>query len=220
MRLAAFLLLLAPGVWAQSARVAPVSGFPKEFVRSVGLSLADQPFYGSQLLNGLSLHLRQVSPMPRAEAVRSYLEAAVAPSPRAAESLRAALGKTALEADQASALLLANGLARPEQFREIVEGLEGVKPGLGFGVSNLLKEAAGASGMHPEFARLLSVLGEKSKPVGKPFIYDARGRLSRLFDGTREEPAGGALVPAGPVGVEGYAPVRRPSGLLPAPKSK
>jgi hypothetical protein len=223
MRLAAVLLLLTTGAWGQPVRVAaPAARFPSDFVRSVQLSLAKEPFYGSQLLNGLGRHLQQVVPMPKAESVKLYLEAEVAATPRAAQALKSSLGRESLEAERAAALLLANGLARPDQFRDVLEGLEAAKPGLGFKVTELLKEAGERGRGHPEFMRLLRAVGERSAPVGKPFIYDARGRLSRLFDGTREEPAGGAMVPAGPVSAEGYRQDGQPrsSGLLPAPKKK
>ena len=161
--------------------------------------------------------------MRNASDVKRYLEAAVADSPRAMDSLKASMGQAPLEARRASALLLANGLARPEQFRDIVESLEGVKPGLGKQVTRLLKES-NSSGAHPDFVRLLRTLGEASVPVGKPFIYDSKGRLERLFDGTplrRDDES--SLLPAQPVrtgGYTGYGPDGKPrrNALLPAPK--
>lgn len=223
MRLAAVLLLLAAGAWAQPVRVAaPAARFPSDFVRTVQLSLAKEPFYGSQLLNGLSRHLQQVVPMPEAEAVKRYLETAVAPSPRAADALKASLGREPLESQRAAALLLANGLARPEQFRDILEGLEAAKPGLGLQAAGLLKEAGESGRGHPEFMRLLRTVGERSEPVGKPFIYDAQGRLSRLFDGTPRRTGDEAVLPADPVSAKGYSldGKPRPSGLLPAAKKQ
>ena len=222
MKRAAVLLLLATGAAAQTVRVAApaASGFPGAFTRTVQLSLAREPFYGSMLLNGFSQHLQTVLPMQKPEAVKRYLETAVASTPRELEALKASLGREPLEAQRASALLLANGLARPDQFRDILENLEAAKPGLGSRVTDLLKEADSQGRGHPGFARLLRALGERSRPIGEPFIYDAKGRLERIFDGAPERTGEDAFLPAQPVSVEtytGYGPdgKPRPSGLKP-----
>jgi hypothetical protein len=184
-KLAALLILLATGASAQTGRVAgpAASSFPRDFTRTVQLSLEQEPFYGSNLLNDFRLHLETVLPMQTPDAVKRYLETAVASSPHETAVLKASLGREPLAASRASALLLANGLARPDQFRDIVENLEAAKTGLGFKVTDILKDVAGQGGGHPEFARLLRTLGERSRPVGQPFIYDAKGRLERIFDG-------------------------------------
>jgi hypothetical protein len=94
-------------------------------------------------------------------------------------------------------LLLANGLARPDQFRDILENLEAAETGL--------KDVAGQGGGHPEFANLLGILGERSRPVGKPFIYDAKGRLERIFDGAPDRTDADDRVPSEPAAVDGDA---------------
>lgn len=223
MRNAALLLFLAAGAAAQNARVAapPAMGFPGAFARTVQLSLAQEPFYGSMLLNGFGGHLQMVLPMQKPQDIKRYLESAVASTPRELEDLKASLGREPLEAPRASALLLANGLARPDQFRDILEDLEAAKPGLGTQVTQLLKGSDGQGRGHPDFARLLRALGERSRPVGEPFIYDAKGRLERIFDGAPKRSEADAFLPSQAVtaeGYTGYGPDGKPrrSGLKPA----
>ncbi|MDX6770996.1 MAG: hypothetical protein SF051_15800 [Elusimicrobiota bacterium] len=221
------LLLLAASAQAgpvgRSGPVAAPTGFPGAFVGSVALSLQSQPLYGSMLLDSMDLHLRSVAVMRSPAAVKDYLVTAVAGTvaePRdAAARLRESLGREPMPAPRAAALLLANALARPDQFEEIAHGLETQRAGLGRHMARLLAEARG-EGDRRLIARLNAV-GSSLKPRSETSIYDRAGQLQSLFDGSPAfglADAGGVV--AVPEGYTGYGPDGRPrrSGLSPAPK--
>ena len=201
------------------AHAAPATGYSGAYLGMVSRSLAADPFFASRLLDSFDLHLRSVAAMTAPKAVRDYLEIAVVgagvSSPAA---LRASLGKEPMEPQRASALLLAHALARPEQFREVLDGLEAQKVGLGKNTAKLLREADGRGDRG-----LLAVLRSRGevKPKGKELTYDRFGQLDRMFDGGSS--GGGDTVSiAGPVavpeGYDGYGPDGRPrrTGLMPA----
>lgn len=201
------------------AHAAPATGYSGAYLGMVSRSLAADPFFGSRLLDSFDLHLRSVAAMTAPKAVRDYLEIAVVgagvSSPAA---LRASLGTEPMEPQRASALLLAHALARPEQFREVLDGLEARKAGLGKNTAKLLREANGRGDRG-----LLAILRARGevKPRGKELTYDRFGQLDKMFDGGGS--GGGDTVSiSGPVsvpeGYDGYGPDGRPrrTGLMPA----
>jgi hypothetical protein len=84
-----------------------------------------------------------VAAMTVPRAVLDYLEVAVIGSGLEARPLREALGAEPMEPPRAAALLLAQAIARPEQFLEVLGGLEARQPGLGAHTARLLREASG-----------------------------------------------------------------------------
>lgn len=223
---ALLLLLVAASAWAgpagpASGAAAHPTGFPGAFVGSVALSLRGQPLYGGMLLDSLDMHLRSVLSMRTPEAVREYLVSAVAGTvaePRlAAARIREGLGREPMPAPRAAALLLANALARPEQFEEVLNGLETERAGLGKHAAKLLAEARGV-GDRRLIARL-NAIGARLKPRSDASGYDRSGQLQSVFDGSAPlgAAAGDAPVEA-PADFTGYGPDGRPrrSGLRPA----
>ncbi|MBI2384541.1 MAG: hypothetical protein HYV14_00865 [Elusimicrobia bacterium] len=201
------------------AHAAPATGYSGAYLGMVSRSLAADPFFGSRLLDSFDLHLRSVAAMTAPRAVRDYLEIAVVgagvSSPAA---LRASLGKEPMEPQRASALLLAHALARPEQFREVLDGLETRKAGLGKNTAKLLREADGRGDR--SLIAALRARGEV-KPTGRESTYDRFGQLDKMFDGGGSDGrdtvdiSGPVSVPAG---YDGYGPDGRPrrSGLSPS----
>ncbi|MFH1725438.1 MAG: hypothetical protein ABII00_12575 [Elusimicrobiota bacterium] len=63
-------------------------------------------------------------------------------------------------------------------------GIENLRPGLGERVSESLRAAGNAPRGNPTLLQRLGEVGARIRPQ-VPFIYDARGRLERLFDGSR-----------------------------------
>lgn len=196
MKVAALLALAwlaAPGFAA--VRGAPARGaapgFVPRYLGSLSLSLRGDPLFAGRLLASFDKHLGAVAPLPGAREVGGYLQAQVAPAaegPAAradAARLSAGLGQEPIEADPAAALLLANGLMRPEQFREALEGLEGLREGWGQRVAWQLKRAGEKGVRHAEFRRLLEELGARFMPPPANPTYDARGRLVGAYDGGR-----------------------------------
>ncbi|UPT75358.1 MAG: hypothetical protein M0D55_06625 [Elusimicrobiota bacterium] len=122
-----------------------------------------------------------------------------------------------MEPQRAAAILLANALARPEQFREVLDGLESNKAGLGKHTAKLLRETSGTGDR-----RLLAALRERGavNPRGEASTYDRFGRLETLFDGAGAS-GGDTVEIRGSVGVPaeytGYGPDGRPrsTGLAP-----
>jgi hypothetical protein len=184
--------------------------------------LAADPFYGSRLLDSFELHLRAVAAMTAPLAVRDYLEVAVigsgvGASVGSAKALRSALGKEPMDPQRAAALMLAHSLARPEEFHEVLDGLEAQKAGLGKYTAKLLREVRG-----PGDRRLIAALRARGevKPKGTALTYDRFGQLDRIFDGAGADGrdtvhlSGPVTAPAG---FDGYGPDGRPrrSGLKP-----
>jgi hypothetical protein len=199
------------------------TGFPGAFVGSVALSLGQQPLYGGMLLDSLDLHLRSVLSMRSPQAVSDYLVTAVAGTvaePRsAAARIKESLGREAMPAPRAAALLLANALSRPEQFAEVLDGLETERAGLGKHAARLLAEAHGA-GDRRLIARLNAV-GGRLRPRSESSVYDRFGQLQSLFDASASFGILDTGAPAGtPAGFSGYGPDGRPraSGLQSAPR--
>lgn len=191
--------------------MAPATGFPGAYIGTVGLSLQADPLYGSRLLDSFELHLRSVTAMTTPLAVRDYLEVAViGAGSNSPQELRASLGRETMEPQRAAALLLAHALARPEQFHEVLDGLEAQKAGLGKNTAKLLREANGRGD-----SRLLRTLRERGalEPKGTPLTYDQFGRFDRLFDGAGIS-GGDTVEIRGPVavpdGYDGYGPDGRP----------
>ena len=201
------------------AHAAPATGYSGAYLGTVGLSLASDPLYGSRLLDSFELHLRSVAAMTAPRAVSDYLEVAVIGAGiGSAKALRAALGKETMEPQRAAALLLAHALARPEEFQEVVDGLEARKAGLGKHTAKLLRETSGRGDR-----KLISALRARGeiKPKGTALTYDRFGQLDRLFDGGGYDGRDTVTLSAPvsvPAGFDGYGPDGRPrrSGLVPA----
>lgn len=169
---------------AADGHAARATGFPGAYLDAVALSLAADPLYASRLLDGMQLHLRSLAAMTSPLAVSDYLENAVMSTlgvgREAAGRLAASLGREPLDPPKASALLIGNALARPEQFREVLDGLETLKPGLGKQAATILREVKGGGDR-----RLLAALRAAGKrvPQGRMLTYGSDGRLDRIFDG-------------------------------------
>ena len=201
------------------AHAAPATGYSGAYLGMVSRSLSADPLFGSRLLDSFDLHLRSVTAMTAPRAVADYLEVAVigagVSSPAA---LRASLGRAPMEPQRAAALLLAHALARPEQFREVLDGLEASKAGLGKHTAKLLREANGRGDRG--LIAALRARGEV-KPRGPESTYDRFGQLDRMFDGAGSDGRDTVSI-SGPVsvpeGFDGYGPDGRPrrSGLGPA----
>lgn len=229
MKVLSFVLLLCAARAAAGpagpvdAHAAPATGYSGAYLGSVGLSLAADPFYGSRLLDSFDMHLRSVAAMTAPRAVTDYLEVAVigagvGEGSGSMRAVRAALGVEPMDSQRAAALLLAHALARPEQFPEILDGLEARKAGLGKHTAKLLREANGRGDR-----RLIAALRARgaASPKGAPLTYDRFGQLDRIFDGagadSRDSVTLSASV-AAPSGYDGYGPDGRPrrSGLSPS----
>jgi len=168
------------------SHAAPATGFPGAFLETLSLSMADDPRYGSRLLDGLDLHLRSVSSMTAPRAVSDYLEStvmsAIGGGRQGADRLAAMLGQETMDPAKASALLIANALSRPDQFREVLEGLETLQPGLRKHAARLLREAKGTGDK-----KLLKVLRAAGvlEPRGEMPTYGSGGVLALVFDSSR-----------------------------------
>ncbi|MCR4293995.1 MAG: hypothetical protein NUW21_00560 [Elusimicrobia bacterium] len=198
---------------------APATGYSGAYLGMVSRSLAADPLFGSRLLDSFDLHLRSVAAMTAPVAVKDYLEVAViGAGVSSASALKATLGKEPMEPQRAAALLLAHALARPKQFREVLEGLEARKAGLGKHTARLLREANGQGDR--TLLAALRARGE-AEPSGSGLTYDRFGQLDRMFDGagsgSRDTVELSGPV-AAPPGYDGYGPDGRPrrSGLSPA----
>lgn len=199
------------------AHAVAATGYAGAYLGMVGLSLAADPFYGSRLLDSFELHLRSVAAMTAPRAVADYLEVAVV-GVSSAQALKASLGKVTMDSQRAAALLLAHALARPEQFREVLDGLEARKAGLGKHTAKLLRETRG-----PGDRRLIAALRARGEimPKGPAPAYDRFGQLDRLFDGggwDGRDTAEISGVAAAPATYDGYGPdgPQRRTGLKPA----
>lgn len=220
--LAAALLLAASRAFAgpmgaADAHAAPATGFPGAYLGSVSLSCGADPFYGSRFLDAFQTHLQAVTGMTAPSAVVGYLEQA-ATAGQGLPSLRAVLGSKPLDPPKASAILIANALSRPDQFREILDGLETLKPGMGRHAASILRDAKG--GGDRRVIAALRAAGER-RPQGKILTYGPDGRFDKLFDGADaagEGLSGPDSYTSAPAEYTGYGPDGRvrPSGLLPA----
>lgn len=212
MRALALALLLATGRAAAGpdgpvdAHAAPATGFSGAYLRMVAKSIAEDPRFASRLLDSFELHLRAVAAMTAKVAVKDYLEmAVVGAGVSSPEALRRSLGTEPMEPQRAAALLLAHALSRPRQFREILDGLDANRVGLGKQTAKLLRETAGTGDK-----KLIAILRKRGdvRPRRVEPAYDRYGPLEKMFDGVG--PGGG-----GPPRTE-ERPVR--SGMDPARK--
>lgn len=196
------------------------TGFPGAYLGSVAISLREDPLYASRFLDAFDTHLRAVAVMTAPPAVAAYLEQS---SARGGDlnALRAELGRKPLDAPKAAALLIANALRRPEQFREILDGFERLKPGLSRRTAELLRRAKVTGSL--ELLKVLRAAGERD-PKAQPLTYGPDGLLGPIFDGSAsagpegvvlDEPAASA-----PASSTGYGPDGRPrpSGLTRSPR--
>jgi len=202
-------------VGAADAHAAAATGFPGAYLSTVRLSLAEDALYGSRLLDAFQLHVRAVTAMTAPRAVAGYLEQA-ASGDQGLDDLRAKLGREPLPPPHAAALLVANALTRPEQFREVMDGLETLKPGLGRHAAEILRDARGEG--DPRAIAVLRAAGARA-PQGEGLTYGRDGRWATMFDGgaaPRPETAwsgdGAVAVPASYADGPGARP--RASGLL------
>ena len=194
---AALLLLLSvPGSCQPvAAEARPASAFPADYLRSVSLSVAAQPFYASQLLNSFQAQLAAVAAIPAAPAAAAYLEKAATGGKATLSAMRARLGREPLSPENASAILIANSLARPGQFREVMDGLETLKPGLGRHAAAALRGVSGAG--DGKVIAALRAAGER-KPQGEGLTYGPDGRWATMFDGGPALADGAPAVQASP----------------------
>ena len=158
--------------------------FVSRYLKAVSLALDSRPFYASKLLNSLDLHIREVASRPRDAG--GYLKGEIVGSGRSeipVARFNAELGRKPLEDANASALLLANALSRPDQFQEVLSGLETLAPGLGRRVTESLKSAGEIAGADYRAVASLRRLGETIKPHPEGLTYDSKGKLDLFFDG-------------------------------------
>src|SRR6185312_11835842 len=183
MRVFALLLTLGavPCFAATAVEVPGASAFPADYLHSVSLSLAAQPLYASQLLNSFQAQLHAVAAIPAAPDAAAYLEKAATGGTASLAAVRAELGRETLAPEKASAILIANSLARPEQFREVMDGLETLKPGLGRHAAAALRGVSGAG--NGKVIAALRAAGER-KPQGEGLTYGPDGRWATMFDGS------------------------------------
>ena len=177
---------------AGDPHAASATGFPGAYLGTVSLSLGADPRYGSRLLDALDTHLQAVGVMTGPQEVADYLEQSAGGS-EGVKSLRGALGREPLDTMKAAALLLADALSRPEQFREVLDGLESLKHGAGRHAAELLRGARGV-GDKRLFAALHGVGGRKRGE--KTASYLADGRLTLLFDGESTDGRDGVVLDA------------------------
>ena len=157
------------------------SSFPSDYLHSVSLSITAQPFYASHFLNSFQAQLSAVAAIPAAPAAAAYLEKSATAGGHSLADLRASVGHVELAPETASALLIANSLVRPEQFREVMDGLETLKPGLGRHAAAALRAASG-----PGNGRVIAALraaGER-RPQAEGLTYGPDGRWATMFDGS------------------------------------
>ncbi len=157
------LLLFAIPAFAQVAAPVAPPPFVPNMLSAVSVSLQAQPFYGSMLLNAVDFHLNRTAYMPDAP-LAAYLKQEIlgpAATPKAAAAFVQRLGTEPLTEHRAAALLIANSKARPDQFREVLRGLECLKPGLG--------------------RALQARLGGTLQLEGANVVYNRNGELETLY---------------------------------------
>ena len=179
-------------IGAEDPHAVSATGFPGAFLGTVALSLRADPRYGSRLLDALEEHLQAVGVMNGPQEVAAYLEQSAGGS-EGVKSLRPALGREPMDTAKAAALLLADALARPEQFREVLDGLESLKHGIGRHAAELLRGARGA-GDKRLIARLRAA--PERKRGQKISSYIAEGRLTALFDDESTDGRDGVVLDA------------------------
>ena len=181
----AILAVLLGAVSCRAGVVDPVparaeASFPADYLHSVALALNAEPFYASHLLNSFQAQVTVVAAFAAAPAA-VYLEKMATGDRGSLADLRASVGGGPLAPDVASALLLANSLVRPEQFREVMDGLETLKPGLGQHTGAALRAASGRG--DPRVIAALRAAGER-RPQPAGLTYGPDGRWATMFDGS------------------------------------
>jgi hypothetical protein len=179
----ALVVLLAAGAVAGPSgagdpNAASATGYPGAYLGSVSLALAAEARYGSRLLDALDTHLQALCVMTGSNEVAGYLE--MSAGSEGVATLRRSLGREALDPAKASALLLAEALSRPEQFRQVLDGLESRQPGIGVHAAKLLQGAKGAGAK-----KLLAALRDAPKRHRRGVeeeAYYSGGKLAELFD--------------------------------------
>ncbi|HEX4046829.1 MAG TPA: hypothetical protein VH309_03295 [Elusimicrobiota bacterium] len=190
---------LAGPVGAGDPNAAAATGFPGAYLGSFSLALQADPRYGSRLLDALDEHLQAVGVMTGPREVADYLEQSAGGSD-GPQSLRGELGREPLNTEKAAALLLAEALSRPRQFREVLDGLESLESGAGRHAAGLLRRARGAG--DKRLIAALRAAGGRLRPGEPPRPYYDGGRLAFLFDDESN---------AGPDGVVLDAPAAAPA---------
>jgi len=171
--------LLSP-VHAQTVAEAGAHFVPN-MVTAVSMSIQQTPFYATMLLNAFDFQMRQVAPMTAPQA-GAYLKSEILGSGKAAIAVarfNEQLGRQPIEEHRAAAVLLANAVARPDQFQKIVNAFEDVKPGLGRQLAARIESGKQAPGA---FSSTLSRL-EAYHAQPEHAVYNSRGELESLFDG-------------------------------------
>lgn len=183
MRWLILLLACAAPSPAQVFRAPTAPAFVPAYLGSVSLSLQNDSFYASRLLGAFHAELGRVTAAPTPQAAAEGLKSRIGgPANLSLPKVAAGLGAAALPAEQAAAVLAANALARPDQFSEVVDGLEGLKPGLGARITEALREAPAAGGSYAVLGKLRE-LGRTVVAASGDGTYDATGSLRRFFDG-------------------------------------
>ena len=180
----------AGAVGAADAHAAAATGFPGAYVETLKSALRVDPLYATRLLDAFQSHLQAVAGMTGRRAVADYLEAAAD-----MDTLDVALGREAILAPRAAALLLADALARPGQFRELLAGLETLQHGLGRHPAAMLLGARGAG--DKKLIEALRAAGEAHADSKRP-AYGLSRRFERLFDAVAEAPPPRVRAPAPP----------------------
>lgn len=183
MRWIALLILCATPSSAQIFRAKVAPAFVPAYLGSVSLSLQNDSFYASRLLGAFHAELGKVTASPTPLAAAEGLKARIGGEqnlslPKVAQGL----GSSAMPAEQAAAVLAANALARPDQFQEVVTGLEEIKPGLGKRLKEALTDAPSGGGSRLVIGKLRE-LGRQVVAYSGDGTYDATGALRRFFDG-------------------------------------
>ena len=196
-------------IGAEDPHAASATGFPGAYMGSFALSLKADPRYGSRLLDAVDEHLQAVGVMTGEREIGDYLEQSAGGS-EGVKSLRGALGREPLDTMKAAALLLADALARPEQFREVLEDLETRKRGVGLHAAELLRAARGTGDK-----KLFAALHEAGAPSRslKPTPYFAGGSLAALFDGQSTDGRDGVVLDAPDAPAPGASPRPRAADL-------
>ena len=198
---------------AEDPHAASATGFPGVYLGSVSLALEEDAGYGSRLLDALDAHLQAIGVMTGPREVLDYLEQSAGGS-EGVNSLRQALGREPLEPTKASALLLADALARPKQFLEVLDGLEALKRGFGRHAAEVLRGARGVGDK-----RLLAALREAGgkKRGATPSPYATAGRLAPLFDGPSTDGQDGVVLDAADAAADRGAAGRARASNVPRP---
>ncbi len=184
MRVLALLVLFAMPAHANRFARVPVKATPfvPAFLGSMSLSLQQQEFYASHLLNAFHHQVSAIETLPNPESVVTALQTGIEDGKPMLQRAKE-LGQGHVPAKRAAAILAANALSRPDQFQEVVTGLEELKPGLGLQVSKSLQDSGSTPGAQPGLVKILRQVGSKIKPQITNGIYNSRGELERLFDG-------------------------------------